>query len=195
MARADRGEQLLDTAEQVFAERGFRTASMEEIAERAGVTKPILYDHFGSKDGLLAAVVVRSGAALRSATQEAVAEAPSPADALNRGLRAYFTFIEAHAAAWTVLLTETEATGAAAEAVEAIRRDIGAFIAGMIAADLPDTDPARAGLYAQAIVGAAERLAMHARSSGSLDAQTLTQSLMDVIWLGLSSVHEGGRWS
>jgi AcrR family transcriptional regulator len=195
MARADRSEQLLATAEQVFAERGFRAASMEEIADRAGVTKPVLYDHFGSKDGLLAAVVARSGAALRVATQTAIAEATGPADSLQRGLRAYFTFIEAHASAWLVLLTETEATSAAAEQLEGIRREIGEFIAGLVAADLPDADLRRARLYAQAIVGSAERLAMQARADTSLDPETLTAALMDLIWLGLGAVHTGARWS
>ena len=60
MARADRRDQLLDTAQEVFVERGYGPTSMDDVAEAAGVTKPVLYDHFGSKDGLLAAVVERA---------------------------------------------------------------------------------------------------------------------------------------
>ena len=53
MPRADRERQMLAVAERVFAERGFRSASMDEIAELVGVTKPMLYAYFGSKDGLV----------------------------------------------------------------------------------------------------------------------------------------------
>jgi AcrR family transcriptional regulator len=194
MARADRSEQLLVTAEQVFAERGYRATSMEDIAERAGVTKPVLYDHFGSKDGLLAAVVARSGTAIRDVTQAAIATADGPADALQRGLRAYFQFVEEHATAWSVVLTEVEATSAAAEQLEIVRHGIAEFVAGLIAAELPDGDLTRARLYAQAVVGATERLALHARSDSTLTPETLTAALMDVAWMGLHAVNAGKRW-
>jgi AcrR family transcriptional regulator len=194
MSRADRGEQLLATAEQVFAERGYRAASMEEIAERAGVTKPVLYDHFGSKDGLLAAVVARSGAAIRESTQTAIAAADGPADALQRGLRAYFTFIEEHATAWSVVLTEVEATSAASAQLDSVRHGLAEFVAELIAAELPDCDIARARLYAQAVVGATERLALHARTDPALTPDVLTDALMDLAWMGLAAVNAGRRW-
>ena len=82
MRRGDRGRQLLAVAEEVIAERGFQSASMEEIADRAGVTKPVLYDHFGSKDGLLAAVIAQSWVNLREAVQRAVAGADGPEEEL-----------------------------------------------------------------------------------------------------------------
>ena len=97
MRRPDRERQLIEVAEAVFAERGYTAASMDEVAERAGITKPVLYDHFGSKDGLLAAVILRAGAEMRAAVGRAVADAASPEDALERGLRAYFAFIDRHA--------------------------------------------------------------------------------------------------
>ncbi|MDX6286550.1 MAG: hypothetical protein QOG53_2035 [Frankiales bacterium] len=194
MTRADRSEQLLATAEQVFGQRGFRAASMEEIADRAGVTKPVLYDHFGSKDGLLAAVVARAGAELATVMQTATDTAAGPADALERGLRAYFTFIDEHAGAWSVLLAEVQGTDAAAQQLERVRRESGEFIAGLVAAGLPDQDMARARLFAQAIIGASERLAAHADGDAALDPATLTAALMDLIWLGLDAVHTGQRW-
>ncbi|MGH3746792.1 MAG: helix-turn-helix domain-containing protein, partial [Micromonosporaceae bacterium] len=61
MPRADRERQMLAVAEQVFAERGYRDASMDEIAGRVGVTKPMLYAYFGSKEGLLLATIVKFG--------------------------------------------------------------------------------------------------------------------------------------
>ena len=61
MSRAERERQLLEVAEQVLVEQGYAATTMDEIARRAGVTKPLLYDHFGSKDALLAGVLLAAG--------------------------------------------------------------------------------------------------------------------------------------
>ena len=195
MPRAERSVQLLEVAEAVFAERGIAAASMEEIAERAGVTKPVLYDHFGSKDGLLAAVIDRAGAELRSAVADAVMWAEAADDALARGLRAYFTFIAKHRAAWLALLSETTTSGAAAETLERIRQELSTFMATLIAAEVPDGDLGRATTYAQAVIGASERLATAPREDEDLSPETLTSHLMDVLWLGFAAVRNGQRWS
>ena len=195
LSRVDRGQQLLDVAERVFAERGFQSASMEEIAERAGVTKPVLYDHFKSKDGLLGAVILRAGADLRGSLEAAVAEATSPDDALARGLRTYFSFIESHATSWVMLLTEGAATAAGITALETLRREQVNFIAGLIAAEMPVSDREASVVYAQAVIGACERLAFCRQGDPSLDPATVTARLMDLLWLGLNALRSGWRWA
>src|SRR4051812_25102080 len=103
MSRADREAQLLEVAEQTFAERGFKGVSMDEIAERARISKPVLYDHFGSKDGLLAAVVVRIRTEMRSAIEGSIAGLDQhPDESLWVGLVAYFRFITDHLPSWKV---------------------------------------------------------------------------------------------
>ena len=194
LPREERARQLLATAEQVFADRGIAAASMDEIAERAGVTKPVLYDHFGSKDGLLAAVIERAGADLGTAVESVVAEADGPDAALARGLRAYFTFMQEHRKAWLALLNETATNTAGAKALEKIRDERARFIALLIAAEIPDADRARAMTYAQAVIGACERLAT-APDGAALSPDELTSYLMDVIWLGFAAVRNGERWS
>ena len=195
MPRAERALQLLATAEEVFADRGIAAASMDEIAERAGITKPVLYDHFGSKDGLLAAVIERAGAELGEAVESAVAAAEAPDVALARGLRAYFTFMQKHRRAWLALLNETATNSAGAKSLERIREERARFIALLIAAEIPDADNARALTYAQAVIGACERLATAPGEGADLSADELTTYLMDVIWLGFGAVREGKRWS
>src|SRR5688500_7867062 len=86
MARADRERQMLQVAEQVFASRGYQAASMDEIAEQVGVSKPMLYAYFGSKDGLLLACIRRARAELHEVTTAAIAEGGSALDVLRRGL-------------------------------------------------------------------------------------------------------------
>lgn len=195
MPRAERSAQLLEVAEAVFAERGIAAASMEEIADRAGVTKPILYHHFGSKDGLLAAVIDRAGAELGRAVEEAVLGAKGADDALARGLRAYFTFMAKHRAAWLALLNETATNGAGAEALERIRQERARFIAALVVAEVPGSDMTRAMTYAQAVIGACERLATAPHDDEDVTPETLTSHLMDVIWLGFAAVRSGERWS
>ena len=58
--RAERERQIVDAAVAVFGERGYAEVSMEQVAERVGVTKPVLYTHFGSKEGLLLAAIARA---------------------------------------------------------------------------------------------------------------------------------------
>src|SRR3954452_25451102 len=82
--RAVRERQLVELGEELFAERGFAKASMDELARRAGVTKPVIYELFGSKEGLFRACL--EGLALRLA--ESVAEAARAADGPDAGLRA-----------------------------------------------------------------------------------------------------------
>src|SRR3954452_21156665 len=110
MRRDDRTRQLLEVAEAVISERGFQSASMDEIADRAGITKPVLYDHFGSKDGLFAAVIESARGDLRETIGAAVESADDSEHAMAAGLRAYFRYLAEHAATWTVLLTEAEAS-------------------------------------------------------------------------------------
>ena len=190
LARADRAAVVLDAAEQIFAARGYARASMAEIAERAGVTKPVLYDHFGSKDGLLAEVIRRAGVELRTALESAVGGATSPEEALRQGLRTYFDFIEAHAESWTVLLTEGAGSPAGTEALETVRRQQADYIAALIAAELVEDRRNAASIYAQAVIGACERLALLRSIDSRVDAETVTARLMDLFWLGFSTLRD-----
>src|SRR6201999_1583498 len=122
VSRAERERQILDAASAVFTERGYQGASVDAAAERGGVTKPVLYDHFGSKEGLLLACIARARTELLEVTTAAAASATSPEDMVRRGGRAFFDFLDAKAAAATLLYEEAATpAGPAAEALESIR--------------------------------------------------------------------------
>src|SRR2546421_9619340 len=97
---------MIGVAEEMFAERGFRAASMDEIAERVGVSKPMLYEYFGSKEGLLVACIRQARAELLQVTSQAALRASSPEQMLRQGLIAYFRFIREHNRSWALLRTE-----------------------------------------------------------------------------------------
>ena len=190
MPRADRRDQLVATAEQVFLASGVAAASMDEVAERAGVTKPVLYDHFGSKDGLLAAVVTRSGERLLAVIAEAFTGTTDPELALRQGLTAYFRFVDANEGAWSLLLQEVTPGSEAAVAADAIRTAQVEGMADLVAEHLPQRERGAALVYAHLVSGAAERLAAVRLAGRRLSAARATELVMDVIWTGFAGLTE-----
>jgi AcrR family transcriptional regulator len=190
--RAEREQQILEAAEAVFAARGVKAASMEEIAERVGVTKPLLYEYFGSKDGLVVACIRRARAELLERTWEAVEPAETAEERMRLGVLAFFDFIADHAAAWAVVRGEAAILGEAVAAVEEVRSQQTDYVAGVLASypELTDAEPSRLHGYADVIVGACERLALRLETDPDLDAQGATDLVMDVIWSGLAVLAE-----
>ncbi|MEJ3655940.1 TetR/AcrR family transcriptional regulator [Actinomycetes bacterium KLBMP 9759] len=182
VSRAEREQQILDAAVAVFTERGFQSASMDAVAERVGVTKPVLYTHFGSKDGLLLACITRARAELLQVTVAAVAAAKGPEDVLRSGIKAFFDYLDAQGPSWMLLYSETTVAGEALESIRAQQTD---FIAAMLAAQSPQTDPERLDAWAQIIVGACERLAIWRNGPRTVTSEQATEYLMDLAWRGL----------
>ncbi|TDC45242.1 TetR/AcrR family transcriptional regulator [Actinomadura sp. KC345] len=198
MSRAEREQQMLDVAEEVFGERGYQATSMDEIAERCGVSKPMLYEYFGSKDGLLVACVGRSKAELLDVTQKAMAGATDPEDILSRGMVAYFSFIDSHSRSFAMLLREPmAATPVTAEAVESTRRQQSTLISGVLATFAPSAPADVIEAYTQIIMGASERLALWLTSRPDVSAEDAARHMTDFCRRGLSpylaSGGEGGR--
>ncbi len=187
VGRAVREQQILDAAVDVFSTRGYTGASMDTVAERVGVTKPVLYTHFGSKEGLLLACIGRARAELLDATATAAAAARTPEEMLRRGTRAFFDYLDARAPAWTLLYSEA---GVAAEALEQVRAQQTEFIAGLLAAQVPGADHAHLVGWAQVIVGACERLAVwrgQLEPAARVSSEQATEYLMDLAWSGLAA--------
>jgi AcrR family transcriptional regulator len=202
MPRAVRERQMLDAAVQTFGQRGYRAASMDEIAELAGVSKPLVYLYLSSKEELFTACIRRESEALITAVQ-AGAEPGLPADRqLWAGLGAFFTHTAENPDGWSVLHRQARTHGEpfAAE-VAAMRDEIVEFVTGLIGAaareahqgpELADRD--LAGL-AQALVGAAESLAGWANETGGVSAKEAAGTLMNFAWMGLGDLMQGERWS
>jgi AcrR family transcriptional regulator len=101
--RPVRERQLLELAEALFAERGYARASMDELARRAGVTKPVVYELFGSKDGLFGACVDRSIERLAADISTAVRAEDEPEARLRAGGLAFIRFAAANRVAWDLM--------------------------------------------------------------------------------------------
>ncbi|NUS12524.1 MAG: TetR/AcrR family transcriptional regulator [Streptomyces sp.] len=187
--RAERERQMLDAAVAVFARRGFRAASMDEIAEAAGVSKPLVYLYLNSKDDLFAACVRREADALTAAVRDAVEAGATPERQLWSGLLGFFEHTAAHPDGWTVLHIQARTVGEpfAAE-VAGLRTRIVDFVAGLIAAACGAGDPGGVAAHAYALVGAAESLAGWAAAAPAPKppGRELAASLMTFAWTGLA---------
>ncbi|HEY1571113.1 MAG TPA: TetR/AcrR family transcriptional regulator [Pseudonocardiaceae bacterium] len=186
MPRADRERQMMSVAEQVFAERGYVAASMDEIADRVGVSKPMLYEYFGSKEGLLVACIRQARAELLRVTSNAALAAPTPEDKLRAGLIAYFEFIRAHGQAWALLRTEAAVVGpSAAGEIEAGRQQQTDLISSTMALYAPTPSTLDMAPAAEVIVGGCERLALWCDQHPETTAEQAAELVMRLIWFGM----------
>jgi AcrR family transcriptional regulator len=156
--RAVREAQLAELAEQLFAERGYGGASMDELARRAGVTKPVIYDVFGSKEGLYRHCVERSAEQLQDAVLGA-ASAESEVEAkLRAGTLAFLRFAVEHRVAWDVLFLAPD--GRFAEQAQEIRARQNALVAGLLAEEAaPEVGAEQLDAVASILNGGYEALA------------------------------------
>lgn len=188
--RAVRSEQLLLLADQLFAERGFHAASMDELARRAGVSKPVIYDHFGSKEQLFATCVRRTGEILAERVATAVHEESDPQARLRAGSIAYFRFLQEQLRAWVVLFDDEESRDArfAAEASRIRHRQSDLMI--RLVAETSGTTPDHEGrtrleAMTLAIAGAYESLSLWWHRHPDISPEELTDLVIDLIWPGL----------
>lgn len=103
LGASQRREQLVATAQRLFGERGYRATTMEDIANAAGVTKPLLYQHFSSKRALYLELVQQVSTELLSALRSAHRRASNPREMTENGYRAYFELIVTHEDAFRLL--------------------------------------------------------------------------------------------
>jgi AcrR family transcriptional regulator len=182
MPRAERQQQILAVAEQVFAADGYQTASMDAIAARVGLSKPMLYEYFGSKEGLLLACLQRAKRELLAATTVAAASASTPEQLLHDCLLAFFKFGDEHVQSWALLRNEAAVPSAAVNSeLEAIRMQQMEFTAGLLKAARPELDPARLEAFAEAIIGACERLAVWRERRPEITPEKATGHLMALL--------------
>jgi AcrR family transcriptional regulator len=198
--RAAREREILDAAAEIFGERGYQGTSMDEIAGRVGVSKPLVYQYYGSKDGLFLACLSRLRSQLFQAVSDAVLTAPDAERALYAGMLAWFRFLDEHPRAWSVFVDEGMLTsGGAVAAADQVRADFVDLIATMVRLNLPagrEFSGDEILVVAQGLSGATERIAVwRSRNGGRPSAEQVAGTLMELFWVGLRSLRDGETWS
>ena len=188
LSAARRRHQLVEVALRVFAERGYHDASMNDIAEAAGVTKPVLYQHFASKRELFSELLTDVGAELQETITKAVAAADGPHQMVEYGFAAYFAYVDRHRDAFKLFygggLARDEEF---AELVNQVERKVAALVASMI--EIEGLSPSQRQVLGHGIVGMIEGASIHWLNSNSdADPATLAQQLADLAWRGLRGV-------
>jgi AcrR family transcriptional regulator len=193
---AERRRQLLDVALDAFASGGYHGTSMDDVAAAAGVTKPVLYQHFGSKRALYIELLNDVGGQLMDVIAKAAAEADGPHRQVEAGFRAYFRYVEHREPAFRLLFGGgSKRDEGFADLVRLVEGAIAELIASFITADLP---PAQILTLAHGIVGMAESTCRHwlhqrAEGAATASADELADQLAELAWAGLRGV--GRHWS
>jgi AcrR family transcriptional regulator len=184
---ARRRRQLLDMALEVFATSGFHATSMDQVAEAAGVTKPVLYQHFGSKRQLYLDLLGDVGDQMMEAITKATAEAETPREQVVAGFRGYFGFAARQADAFRLLFgSDARTDNEFADAAARVEQAVADAIAPLIEADI-DEDHRR--LAAQAVVGLAEAVSRRWAAGGlGDDPEVLARRSADLAWAGLRGI-------
>jgi AcrR family transcriptional regulator len=195
LSKAARERQLLDTAEQLFTTRGYDATSIEDIARAAGVTRPIVYEHFGSREGVLLACVERARAEYERALAEAVRTAGStdPAVLVERGSTVFFSLLERNPRRWALLFCSTTAlSGELADRLTDLRFATVELIAGLVRAYAPQTDEERLDAFAHALSGAAMQVGRWWLRHPEAPRERIITYYRDFIVRGLGALTDDG---
>jgi len=187
LSKEARRARLLAAAEAVFGEVGYADATMELVAERAGVVRSLLYQHFSSLDDLYVECVRAARAELDARFLEAaVLNQGHPRDQLRAGITAYFRFVSEHGPSWDILSgTGAQPAGPIGEIAAELRFRTADQIAALFTQAIPEVNPAEAGAYAHVVSGGGEQLARWWRKNPDTPLETVVDRLMTAVWDGL----------
>ena len=184
MTGAQRRLQLLDVGREVFARHGYAGTSIEELAARADVSKPVLYEHFGGKEGLYAGVVDREMQRLLDRFTSTLAAGGSPRALLERAALVLLDYIEQDTDGFRVLSRDPPAVGTYSSLLGEVARRVEHVLADQFSAR--GHDPALAELYSQALVGMVALVGQWWLERGSPAKQEVAAHLVDLAYDGLA---------
>jgi AcrR family transcriptional regulator len=190
--------QVLDVAAKAFAERGFHSVSMDEIAAAAGVSKPVVYTHFESKDGLYEAVLLRASDELAERVRASAAAATTPEARMWAGILAFVETVEEHPEWWLLTRQAAVAGEPFADMARRVGDESGALIAGLFTenAEVAGVGGAEVVIepLARAFVAACAAIADWWIAHPDVPSGTVALSLMNMMWMGFGDLVEANVW-
>ncbi len=194
MTGPQRREQLITVGRSLFAERGFEGTTVEEIAATAEVSKPVIYEHFGGKEGLYAVVVDREIQALLRAITEALTEPGHARELLERAALALLDYIETSTDGFRILVRDSppgQSTGSFASLIS----DVATQVEHILAAEFKrrKLDPKVAPLYAQMLVGMVAIPGGWWLDSRKIKKEDVAAHLVNLAWNGLAGLEPKPR--
>lgn len=184
-------------AAEVFAERGYHGASIDEICRRSGVTPPVLYDHFSSKLELHKRLLERTRDELLQMWRENLAGDEPPWERMARAVNAWADYIQEHPYVPRMFFAET--TGD--PEVESIHREVQAqataalgALAGSEAGFADSVDPLTAEMLAEVMRGGLAAIAIWWTEHPGVPRERIVAAVIDALWLGFDRVRGGETW-
>ena len=185
LPRAVREQQMLDAAVEVFSVNGYHETSMDAIAGKAEISKPMLYLYYGSKEELFGACLNRELSRFIEAVRADIDFKLPPRDMLRNTILSFLTYIDANRASWIVLYTQATSSQAFAHTVRDGRERIVDLVARLLSAGTRNTEPdTDFHMMAIALVGAGEAVATRV-STGDVDVDDAVELLINLFWRGL----------
>ena len=191
MTGAQRREQLLDVGRGLFADKGYEGTTVEEIATRAEVSKPVVYEHFGGKEGLYAVVVDREIRHLLEAITSALTSVGDPRVLLERAALGLLDYIESSTDGFRILVRDSpvaQSTGTFASLISEVASQVEHLLADEFTRRR--LDPQAAPMYAQALVGMVALTGQWWLDTRTPAKAEVAAHLVNLAWNGLSGLEQ-----
>jgi len=189
MSAKERREQLLAVSRELFGAKGFDGTSIEEIAVRAQVSKPVVYEHFGGKEGIYAVVVDREVEALTRALTSALEAGGHPKILVERTAMALFDYIEANEDGFRVLVRDSPVTQSSGT-FSSLIGDVAMQVEHLLGAQFTrrGLDPRYSPVYAQMLVGMVALTGQHWLDQRTASKEEVAAHLVNLAWNGLAGM-------
>lgn len=178
----ERRTQLIEVGRALFAEKGYDATSVEEIAERAKVSKPVVYDHFGGKEGLYAVVVDREMDHVTEKISGAIADG-DPRDRLEAATMAFLSYVKERPDGFAVLSRDSPSAAGMANLLAEVAKRVG----DVFVAEFKRTgyNPKAAPIYAQALIGMVAFVGGWWRENPKMSIEEVSSHVVALSWMGL----------
>ncbi|WP_027006790.1 TetR/AcrR family transcriptional regulator [Conexibacter woesei] len=196
LPRAERGRQLLDVAEELFIAKGYDRTSIEDIAKAAGVSRPIVYEHHGSKEGVYLACVKRARDALAVEYDAATAGVTDPREQLRLSADVFFATLERDPQRWIVLFggAAVPVIGELGEQLSELRHQtVTRIMDNLRAHAVAGLDSERVEMAAYAISGVGEQLGRWWIKHPNVPRARVVADYVDFVWSGVAPFALEGR--
>lgn len=193
MTGQERRAQLLDVGRAVFSEKGFEAASIEEIASRAKVSKPIVYEHFNGKEGLYAVVVDREVRELVDRITASL-QGDHPRSLLQQAAIAFLTYIEEQPDGFRILVRDSPVASSAGT-LASVLGDIASHVEFILRDEFKARgfDPKYAPLYSQGLVGMVALVGQWWLEAGEPNKKVVAAHVVNLAWNGLRALEKKPR--
>lgn len=189
MSGQQRREQLIRIGRGVFADRGFEGTTIEEIADRAKVSKPLVYEHFGGKEGLHAVVIDHEVQELVSRLRASLEDVEPPRKQLERVVDAFLRYVEEEQSGFRVLVQDAP-VGSGGGSLPSVLADVATTVEALLARQLKSRgyDIKMAPILARAMVGMVALTGQWWLDEGKPKRRVVTANLVNLVWNGLKDL-------